>query len=91
LGVELEFSGSGAAEVGRVLRCSDSRFSLPSGKVVVAVDERYYRPSEVDLLVGDSTKIREKLGWVPEYSFERLLQEMVSEDLKRASMRLAGI
>jgi GDPmannose 4,6-dehydratase len=55
--------------------------------VVVAVDERYYRPTEVDLLVGDSTKIREKLGWIPEYSFERLVQEMVSEDLKRASMR----
>ena len=85
LGVELEFSGTGATEVGRVVRCLDSRFSLPAGKVVVAVDVRYYRPTEVDLLIGDSSKIRSKLGWTPEYDFASLVREMVAEDLKRVS------
>ena len=85
LGVELEFSGAGEAEVGRVVRCQDARFSLPAGKVVVAIDVRYYRPTEVDLLIGDSSKIRSKLGWTPEYDFASLVREMVAEDLKRVS------
>jgi GDPmannose 4,6-dehydratase len=85
--VELEFSGAGDAEVGCVARCMDSRFTLPAGKVVVAVDARYYRPTEVDLLIGDSSKIRSKLGWMPEYDFASLVREMVAEDFKRESAR----
>jgi GDPmannose 4,6-dehydratase len=86
LGVELEFAGDGAAEVGRVVHCQDPRFLLPAGKVVVAVDARYYRPTEVDLLIGDSSKIRSKLGWVPEYDFASLVREMVAEDLRREQL-----
>ena len=71
--------------MGGVVRCLDARFSLPAGKVVVAIDARYYRPTEVDLLIGDSSKIRSKLGWTPEYNFASLVREMVAEDLRRVS------
>jgi GDPmannose 4,6-dehydratase len=49
---------------------------------VVAVDEKYYRPTEVDLLIGDATKAKEKLGWVPEYDLEALVEDMMQSDLK---------
>ena len=55
-----------------------------SGKVLVEVDERYFRPTEVETLLGDSTKAREKLGWVPEITLDDMVAEMVREDLKIA-------
>jgi GDPmannose 4,6-dehydratase len=53
-----------------------------TGKVVIEVDPRYFRPTEVELLLGDPTKAKEKLGWTPKTSFEDLVEEMVSEDLR---------
>jgi GDPmannose 4,6-dehydratase len=82
VGVELEFCGVGREEKAIVTACRDSRFQLPLGKVVVEVDPRYFRPTEVDLLVGDAAKAREKLGWVPEYDVQSLVTEMMESDLR---------
>ncbi len=71
--IEIEWRGSGADEVG---------VDAASGKVLVEVDPRYYRPAEVDLLVGDPTKAREKLGWQSTVGLQEMLEEMVAEDLK---------
>lgn len=81
LGIELEFIGEGTNEKGLIKSCNGD-FSLPIGKEVVAVDARYFRPTEVDLLVGDATKAKTELGWIPEYSLEMLIKEMVASDLK---------
>lgn len=74
LGLVLEWSGHGVDEVART----------PDGRVVVQVDPRYFRPTEVDSLLGDPTKAREKLGWTPRVRFDELVAEMVREDLKSA-------
>ena len=83
LGIGIEWRGKGAEEVGRVASApAESR--LKPGQVIVAVDPRYFRPAEVDTLVGDSTKAREKLGWKPRTTFAELVREMVREDLELA-------
>ena len=79
LGMEIHWEGEGAQEVGMI----EESGSGP-GKTIVRVDPRYFRPTEVDSLLGDSTKAREKLGWVPRTRFEELVAEMVREDLKTA-------
>lgn len=81
-GIELEFIGSGVDEKGVVKSCSNEGYLLPVGTEVVAVDSMYFRPTEVDILVGDSSKARKKLGWEPKYSFEELVSEMMESDLK---------
>ena len=81
IGVELEFVGEGASERGLVKSCTNRDYQLEIGKEVIAVDERYYRPTEVDLLIGDATKAREKLGWVPKYDLQSLVEDMMSSDL----------
>ncbi|MCE3039973.1 GDP-mannose 4,6-dehydratase [Helicobacter anatolicus] len=81
LGIELDFVGVGVEEKGIVKACLGD-FKLPIGKEIVKVDPRYFRPTEVDLLIGDATKAREQLGWVPEYSLNELVKEMVQSDLK---------
>lgn len=81
LGIELEFIGEGVDEKGIIKACHGD-FKLELGREVVAVDPRYFRPTEVELLIGDSTKAREKLGWIPEYNLESLVKEMVASDLK---------
>lgn len=81
LGIELEFSGTGVEEKGKVKYCSNPDFQLPVGTEVLAVDPRYFRPTEVDLLIGDATKARTKLGWIPEYDLQTLVKEMVESDL----------
>jgi GDPmannose 4,6-dehydratase len=82
IGVELEFKGEGANEKGYIKSCSNPIYQIEIGKEVVAVDEKYYRPTEVDLLIGDATKAKEKLGWVPEYDLEALVEDMMQSDLK---------
>ncbi len=82
VGVELEFQGSGVQEVGLVASCSQPEFQIPLGTQVVAVDPRYFRPTEVDLLIGDPTKAKTQLGWSPKYSLQDLVQEMVAADLE---------
>ncbi|MGN0193203.1 MAG: GDP-mannose 4,6-dehydratase [Candidatus Gastranaerophilaceae bacterium] len=75
VGIELEFSGEGVDEKG---------VDKATGKVFVEVDPRYFRPTEVDLLLGDSSKARKQLGWEPKYDLDALIKEMVAEDLKEA-------
>lgn len=81
LGISLEFKGSGDAEKGYVAACNNPDFAVPLGKQVVAVDPHYYRPTEVDLLIGDPRKAQEKLGWKPKYDLDSLVKEMVAADL----------
>lgn len=84
VGVELRFTGKGIEEVGTVASMtpdSPAQGHLEVGQEVVSVDERYFRPTEVELLIGDPTKANEKLGWMPEYDLQRLCEEMVKADL----------
>ncbi|HDZ14164.1 hypothetical protein LCGC14_0796140 [marine sediment metagenome] len=81
LGVELEFKGEGAEEKGYIASCSNSEYQLEIGSLVVEVDEKYFRPTEVDLLIGDATKARTKLGWVPEHDLQSLVKEMMAGDI----------
>lgn len=83
VGIELTFTGEGAAEKAVVAACSDTAYQLPVGKEVVAVDPDYFRPTEVDLLIGDATKARTKLGWLPKYDLAGLVKEMVEADVKK--------
>ncbi len=82
VGIELEFKGKGVEEKGYIKSCSNSNYNLEIGKEVINIDPHYFRSTEVDLLIGDATKAKEKLGWVPEYSFEELIKEMMENDLK---------
>jgi GDPmannose 4,6-dehydratase len=82
VGVELEFKGSGADEKGIVKSSSNKDFALAPGQEVVAVDPRYFRPTEVELLIGDPTKAQTLLGWKPEYDLASLVREMVAADLE---------
>ena len=93
LGIALTWSGEGVAEVG-VVEKVEGEAKLKAGQKIVAVDPRYFRPTEVDTLLGDPSKAKEKLGWSPKISFEELVREMVTEDLKLAKrdslVKLAG-
>ena len=82
IGVELEFKGKDEKEVGIVAGSSNPDFIVDIGKEVVAVDERYYRPTEVDLLIGDPSKAQSKLGWKPHYDLAMLVKEMVDSDIQ---------
>jgi GDPmannose 4,6-dehydratase len=79
IGVELAFTGEGVNEVGVVVQ--SSIYNLESGKEVVKVDPRYYRPTEVDLLIGDARKASSKLNWKPKYTLETMVKEMVAADI----------
>lgn len=81
VGVEVAFEGSGVEEVGKVVSCSNHKFDLEPGAVVVKVDPRYFRPTEVDLLLGDAKKAQEKLGWKPKHNLEMLIEDMMQSDL----------
>jgi len=81
VGIELEFKGEGVAEKGVVVKCNSPEYQLPVGKEVVAIDERYFRPTEVELLIGDPTKAQTKLGWKPKYDLKALVNDMVAADL----------
>lgn len=82
LGIELEFKGEGINECGYVTKCNNPEYQLEIGAQVLSIDPSYFRPTEVDLLIGDSTKAREKLGWVPEYDLEGLVKDMMESDIK---------
>jgi len=81
LGIELEFKGKGIKETAVVKACKNKEFQVKKGTVVVAIDKKYFRPTEVDLLIGDPTKCRKKLKWKPKYNLEMLVNEMVDSDL----------
>ncbi|MBT8276153.1 MAG: GDP-mannose 4,6-dehydratase, partial [Bacteroidia bacterium] len=82
IGVTLRFEGKGVDEKAFIETCEDPRFQLEKGKEVVSIDSNYFRPTEVDLLVGDATKAGEKLGWKPEYTLSDLVKEMMLSDIK---------
>jgi GDPmannose 4,6-dehydratase len=82
LGIEIGFEGENETEKGFVVSCSNPNYPLEKGKVVIEVDTNYFRPTEVDLLIGDATKAKEKLGWTPKYDLDALIEEMVLADIK---------
>jgi GDPmannose 4,6-dehydratase len=82
VGIEVEFQGEGVDEKGIVTACRNELYQVPIGQTVVSVDPVYFRPTEVELLIGDATKAKEQLGWVPKYTLEEMTAEMVRSDLK---------
>lgn len=81
-GIRILFSGEGRQEKGVVAECLNPAFQLPAGKEIVAIDPEYFRPTEVDLLIGDATKAKQLLGWQPKHNLSSLVSEMVASDLK---------
>lgn len=81
IGVELHWRGQGKNEIGVIKSSDNPIYNLTPGKTVVCVDPGYYRPTEVDLLIGDASKAREKLGWKPKYDLASLVKEMVCSDM----------
>ena len=82
LGINIDFRGKGINEKGFISSCSNPDYQLPVGKEVIAVDQNYFRPTEVDLLVGDSSKAYKKLGWKPKYDLKDLVKEMIDSDME---------
>jgi GDPmannose 4,6-dehydratase len=94
LGITVEFRGQGVDEIGVVVNVTGKQAKCEAGEVIVRVDPRYFRPTEVETLLGDPTKAKTQLGWVPKTSFEELVREMIESDYamaKRDSLvKLAG-
>ncbi len=82
LGIELEFVGQDEDEKGIVKSCSNPEYKVEIGTEVIAVDSRYFRPTEVDLLIGDPTKAQQKLGWKPKYNLQQLVTDMILADVE---------
>jgi len=82
VGIELVFKGEGVEEKGYVSKCKNPDFQLEIGKEIINVDPKYFRPTEVDLLIGDASKAKNKLGWTPEYSLSDLVKDMMESDIK---------
>jgi GDPmannose 4,6-dehydratase len=80
-GIEIEFSGKEENEIAKVKKCNNPEYQLPVGQVVLRIDPKYYRPTEVELLIGDPTKAKEKLGWKLKYDLKALVKEMMESDL----------
>jgi GDPmannose 4,6-dehydratase len=80
-GLEIKFSGKGINEKAYVVNCTNPEFNVQKDKPILSIDERYFRPSEVDLLIGDPTKAKEKLGWKPKYDLNMLVKEMMASDI----------
>jgi GDPmannose 4,6-dehydratase len=87
-GIELEFTGAGKKEKGIVTACSNIDYQVKTGKEVVAIDPEYFRPTEVDLLIGDASKAKQKLGWQPKITLAEMVREMVASDLETYKMSL---
>ncbi|RRO24646.1 GDP-mannose 4,6-dehydratase [Flavobacteriaceae bacterium 14752] len=82
VGIELEFKGEGENEHAIVKHCKNPDYQLKKGQEVLKVDPKYFRPTEVELLIGDATKAKEKLGWECQYDLQDLVSEMMDADLK---------
>ncbi len=82
IGVELAFKGKGINEKAYIASCSNEKYQLEIGQEVLSIDAKYYRPTEVDLLIGDPSKAKKKLGWEPKYDVNALCAEMVEADIK---------
>jgi GDPmannose 4,6-dehydratase len=94
VGIELEFKGRGVEEKAYVVSCSNADYQIEIGREVVAVDASYFRPTEVDLLIGDPTKSKTKLGWKPQYDLAGLVADMMASDIdhfkKELMLKTAG-
>jgi GDPmannose 4,6-dehydratase len=85
LGLTLEFTGTGIDEIATVTEINgDFTPALSVGDVIMRVDPRYFRPAEVETLLGDPTKAKQRLGWAPEITVQEMCAEMIAEDLKSA-------
>jgi GDPmannose 4,6-dehydratase len=82
VGITVSFEGSGNEEIARVEDCSNPNYLMEPGKVVVAVDPAYFRPTEVELLIGDPAKARKKLGWTPSCTLDDLVKDMMDADVR---------
>jgi GDPmannose 4,6-dehydratase len=82
LGITIDFQGEGVNEKGVIVSCENPKYQVAKGKEVVCVDPRYFRPTEVDLLIGDPAKAKKKLGWNPEYDLNGLVKDMMMSDIK---------
>ncbi|MCO4754899.1 MAG: GDP-mannose 4,6-dehydratase [Bacteriovoracaceae bacterium] len=82
LGIEIEFEGTGVNEIGRVASSSNSAFDLEIGKEIIKVDPKYFRPTEVEILLGDSSKAQKVLGWKPRHDLDELIKDMMKSDLE---------
>ncbi len=82
VGITLRFEGEGENEKAFIKTCSNPAYQLPVGKQVIGIHPRYFRPTEVDLLIGDATKANTKLGWKPKYTLEMMIKEMMEEEIK---------
>ena len=81
VGIELKFKGTGVNEKATVVRCNNPEFQLKTGKEILSIDPAYFRPTEVDLLIGDPTKAKQKLGWIPEHDLASLVKDMMHSDV----------
>ena len=88
LGIKIEFKGEGINEKGYVANCENPDYQLEIGRQIVAVDPQYFRPTEVDLLIGDPTKSKTKLGWKPKYDLASLVKEMIISDVSKLKKEL---
>tara|TARA_B100000768_G_scaffold171804_1_gene179444 strand:- start:6788 stop:7891 length:1104 start_codon:yes stop_codon:yes gene_type:complete len=87
LGIEVEFKGKGKDEIGVIKKINDKKATnLLEGDIIIKVDEAYFRPTEVESLLGDPSKAKKELGWMPEISTQEMCSEMVREDLKIAKL-----
>jgi GDPmannose 4,6-dehydratase len=95
VGITIGFEGEAEKEVAYVVACSNPEYQVEIGQKVVAVDPAYYRPTEVELLIGDPTKAKTKLGWEPKYNLSALVKEMVAADVNlfknRSGLNKAGL
>jgi GDPmannose 4,6-dehydratase len=82
VGIDLEFKGEGVLEKAYVVKCNNSEYQIAVGKEVLAVDPKYFRPTEVDLLIGDPSKAKQKLGWECQYDLKDLVKEMMYSDVR---------
>ena len=82
IGIELEFTGKGINEKATIFKCNNPSYQLEIGKEILSIDPKYFRPTEVDLLVGDPTKAKTKLGWELEYDLPALVKDMMQSDIK---------
>ena len=82
VGIELGFKGEGIDEKAYVVKCNNPKYQIETGREVLAVDPKYFRPTEVDLLIGDPSKANKKLGWECQYDLQDLVKDMMQSDIK---------
>ena len=80
--IELEFVGENENEIGKIKSCNNPKYQVEIGKTVIKIDSNYFRPTEVDLLIGDPTKAKTVLGWQPKYNLQDIVEQMMASDLK---------